>query len=130
MSRLIILALLVSAFVVYDFNSTLMAAPQTEDSRILIKCSTCGVDFTSMPAAEQHTKDLPDHEVAASAQPLIKCSTCGVDFTSQAGLKKHMQENPDHKGAPLVKCSTCGVEFTSPALWKEHLKKHPEHKAL
>jgi DNA-directed RNA polymerase subunit RPC12/RpoP len=130
MSRLIILALLVSVFVAYDFNSTVMAAPQAEDSSILIKCSTCGVEFTSMSAAKQHMKDHPDHEVAAAANPLIKCSTCGVEFTAQAGLKKHLQENPDHKGATLIQCSTCGVEFTSPGLWKEHLKKHPDHKTL
>jgi DNA-directed RNA polymerase subunit RPC12/RpoP len=130
MPRFIIFTLLVSAFVVYGFNTTSMATGQIEDPRVLIKCSTCGVDFTSLPAAEHHVKDRQGHEVVMSATPLIKCTTCGVEFTSQAGLKKHLQVNADHQGAPLVQCSTCGVEFTSPGLWKEHLKAHPDHKTL
>lgn len=130
MSRLIISALMFSAFVVFGFNTTLMAVDKTEDSRTLIKCSTCGVEFTSMSGAEQHVKAHEGHEVAASEYPLIKCTTCGVEFTSQTSLKEHVQANPDHEGALLIKCSTCGVEFTSPELWKEHLKKQPDHKAL
>jgi uncharacterized C2H2 Zn-finger protein len=130
MSRFPLIAILVSAFVVFGSAGTLMASPHTEDSNILIKCSTCGVEFTSSSATEQHMKMHPDHKVTKSAEPLIKCSTCGAEFTSQVSLKKHLQENREHKGAPLIKCSTCGVEFTSPELWKEHLKKHPDHKAI
>lgn len=111
MLKYFFLALLVSTFFVFGFNTNSMAAVQTEESKVLIKCSTCGVEFTSMPLAEQHMKTSQDH---ASAHPLIKCSTCGVEFTAQAGLKKHPQVNADHQGTPLIKCSTCGVEFTSP----------------
>lgn len=113
MSRFLVLALLASTFVIFGFNGTLMAAPQTEDASILIKCSTCGVDFTSRSASEQHMKE---HVVATPTHPLVKCSTCGVDFTSHVSLKEHLQVNPDHQKGPLVKCSTCGVEFTSPEL--------------
>jgi DNA-directed RNA polymerase subunit RPC12/RpoP len=130
MSKFLVLALLLSAFVVFGSNGTLIAMTQTEDSNILIKCSTCGVEFTSKSATEVHVKGHPGHELTMPAQPLIKCSTCGVDFTSQVSLKKHLQENPEHEGAPLVKCSTCGVEFTSPGLWKEHLKKHSDHQDI
>lgn len=130
MSRFLVLAILVSAFVVFGSTGTLMASPTTDDSKNLIKCSTCGVEFTSSTATEQHMKGHLGHELTTPAQPLIKCSTCGVEFTSQVSLKKHVQENKDHKGGPLIKCSTCGVEFTSPDLWKEHLKKHHNSKTI
>jgi DNA-directed RNA polymerase subunit RPC12/RpoP len=119
-----------SMFVVFGFAGSLMATPQTEDPNVLIKCSTCGVDFTSQAMGKQHVKSHPDHALTMPAQPLIKCSTCGVEFTSQVGLKKHLQANHDHKDAQLIKCSTCGVELTNPGLWKEHLKKHPDHSAM
>jgi len=130
MSKFLVLAILVSAFVVFGSKGTLMASPHTEDSSILIKCSTCGVEFTSSSATEQHMKGHAGHKGTTATQPLIKCTTCGVEFTSQVSLKKHLQENPAHKEGPLVKCSTCGVEFTSPALWKEHLEKQADHQAL
>lgn len=116
MSRFLVLAILVSAFVAFGSTGTLMAAPQAEDASILIKCSTCGVDFTSKSAAEQHVKSHPEHKITTATHPLIKCSTCGVDFTSHVSLKKHLQNNPDHQKGPLIKCSTCGVEFTSDEL--------------
>lgn len=130
MSTYRIFTIVVSALVVFGFAGTLMAAPKTENSNNLIKCSTCGVEFTTQAATEQHVKSHPGHELSMPAQPLIKCSTCGVEFTSQVGLKKHLQANHEHKGAQLIKCSTCGVELTAPGLWKEHLKKHPDHSTM
>lgn len=116
MSRFLVLTILVSAFVAFGSAGTQIASAQTEDSSILIKCSTCGVDFTSKLAAEEHIKSHPEHKVTTPTHPLIKCSTCGADFTSHAGLKDNLQTNPDHHKGSLVKCSTCGVEFTSPDL--------------
>jgi|LGVE01.1.fsa_nt_gb DNA-directed RNA polymerase subunit RPC12/RpoP len=116
MSRFLVLALLASTFIIFGFQGTLMAAPQAEDASILIKCSTCGVDFTSKSASGQHMKGHSEHKVTTPTHPLIKCSTCGVDFTSHVSLKEHLQINPDHQRGPLVICSTCGVEFTSPEL--------------
>jgi DNA-directed RNA polymerase subunit RPC12/RpoP len=126
----IILAVLVSAFMTYGFNTTLATASSSETQDGLIKCTTCGAEFTSIPLAEQHLKEQKNHEITESAQPLVKCSTCGVEFTSEAGLKKHLQTKDQHPDTPLIKCSTCGVEFTSPSLWKEHLKTHPAHEAI
>lgn len=116
MLRFLVLACLASTFAIFGFKGTLLAAPQTGDASILIKCSTCGVDFTSKSATEQHMKGLPEHKVTTPTHPLIKCSTCGVDLTSHVSLKKHLQGNPDHQRGPLVKCSTCGVEFSPPGL--------------
>ncbi len=126
MSRFLVFTVLVSALAIFDSMGTLMAATTPDDSKVLIKCSTCGVEFTSSTETEQHMKGHPDHEIHAPAHPLIKCSTCGVDFTSHVSLKEHLQKNPDHQNGPLVKCSTCGVEFTSPGLYKEHLKEHSD----
>ena len=71
----------------------------------LIKCSTCGVEFTTLKEAEEHVKTHPEHKIAPmptgqSAQPLIKCSTCGVEFTTLKGAEEHKKEHPEHKLAP------------------------------
>lgn len=95
-----------------------------ETAKPLIKCSTCGVEFTSRVGLVEHLKAHPEH-IAATAgteKPLIKCSTCGTEFTSVAGIEEHLKTHPDHKA--LIKCSTCGVEFTSGAAWEEHMKAH------
>jgi uncharacterized C2H2 Zn-finger protein len=93
----------------------------------LIKCSTCGVEFTSQAGLEEHLKVNPEHKTvtAEATKPLIKCSTCGVEFTSSAGVEEHVKTHPDHKA--IIKCSTCGVEFTSGAAYKHHMEtSHPE----
>ena len=107
----------------------------------LIKCSTCGVEFTTLKEAEEHIKTHPEHKLAPTpgqtAQPLIKCSTCGVEFTTLKEAEEHVKTHPEHKIAPmptgqsaqpLIKCSTCGVEFTTLKEAEEHKKEHPEHK--
>ena len=71
----------------------------------LIKCSTCGVEFTTLKEAEEHVKTHPEHKIAPmptgqSAQPLIKCSTCGVEFTTLKEAEEHRKEHPEHKLAP------------------------------
>ncbi len=129
MSKFIVLAVLLSAFFVYGCQTAPANRAGVEDARVLMKCSTCGMEFTSKAAAIEHMAEHPEHEMANNNAPLIKCSTCGVVFTSAASLKKHQQENPDHKIAPLIRCSTCGMEFTSPDTWKDHLKKHPDHQS-
>jgi DNA-directed RNA polymerase subunit RPC12/RpoP len=58
----------------------------------LIKCSTCGVEFTAQ-AITQHLQEHPDHQ----AGPLIKCSTCGVEFTSPDQWKEHLKEHAMNK---------------------------------
>lgn len=88
----------------------------------LIKCSTCGVEFTSRAGLETHLKANPEHKAvtAEAAKPLIKCSTCGVEFTSAAGVEAHVNAQPEHHA--IIKCATCGVEFTSGATYEQHMK--------
>ena len=111
------------------------AAVKNEVVKPLIKCSTCGVEFTSQAGREEHLKAHPGHEAARPDKPLIRCSTCGVVFTSSAEVTDHIKANPAHKVAAMgaakhiIKCSTCGTEFTAPAGMEEHMKTHPEHKA-
>ncbi|HBI15705.1 MAG TPA: hypothetical protein DDY20_09365 [Desulfobulbaceae bacterium] len=128
MSRLILAAIFVAALFVFGCQTTPMArhdhAHDQGSEKILIKCATCGVEFTSRAAAVEHMAEHPEHEFTKSSTPLIQCATCGVVFTSAAGLKQHMQEHPEHKAAPLIRCSTCGVDITSPEQWKEHLNMH------
>ena len=137
MRSLISLIIVGLALSLFSFASAGMAtgepaAGKTEAAKPLIRCSTCGVEFTSSAGIEQHLKAHPEHVRATpkADKPLIRCSTCGVEFTSSAGVEEHVQAYPTHKAEstkPLIKCSTCGVEFTSGALMEEHRKSHPEH---
>ncbi len=117
-------------------------APTAGAAKPLIKCSTCGVEFTTIKQLEEHLKAHPEHKVVPMAgsdtQPLIKCSTCGVEFTTLKEAQEHVQAHPEHKLAPaagsvtqpLIKCATCGVEFTTLKEVQEHMKAHPEHKLV
>ncbi len=117
-----------------------IAAGQT--AKPLIKCETCGVEFTTIKGLEEHLKAHPEHEVVPitgqESKQLIKCSTCGVEFTSLKTAQEHVKAHPGHKLAPipgqsakpLIKCSTCGVEFTTLRGVEEHLEAHPEHRLV
>lgn len=139
MRRLLTLAIYGVSLCLFSYMTTGSAiaedaAAKTEAAKPLIKCSTCGVEFTSQAGLEEHLKAHPEHKAAPSQKPLIRCSTCGVSFTSGVGAEDHIKAYPTHKvvamepGKPLIKCSTCGVLFTSPAGVVDHLKAHPEHK--
>jgi len=108
----------------------------------LVKCSTCGVEFTTLKELQEHLKAHPEHKIVPlaggeTAKPLIKCSTCGAEFTTIREVQEHLKAHPEHNlvaigevAQPLVKCSTCGVEFTTLKEVQEHLKVHPEHKMV
>jgi DNA-directed RNA polymerase subunit RPC12/RpoP len=129
MRRLPVLAVIGLLLCFFGFTTTGLAVSEpvtgnTETAKPLIKCSTCGVEFTSQAGLVEHLKAHPEHKgaTAETAKPLIKCSTCGSEFTSVAGVEDHIKSSPGHKA--LIKCSTCGVEFTSGAAWEEHMKTH------
>lgn len=139
MRKLLALVMLGLALSLFVSPVSRAVEPTSEVPKPLIKCSTCGVEFTSQVGIEDHLKTHPTHKAATiqAAKPLIKCDTCGVVFTSQAGLEAHLKAYPTHKAAtpgetakPLIKCSTCGVEFTSLKELQEHMKAHPEHKVV
>ncbi len=107
----------------------------------LVRCSTCGVEFTTLKGLQEHLIAHPGHKIVPTAggvaAPLVKCSTCGVEFTTISEVQEHLKAHPEHKlvstggvAAPLVKCSTCGVEFTNLKEVQEHLIAHPEHKMV
>ncbi len=131
MRRLVTLVFAVVVLFLFGFANSGLAADESVTTgqgtvKPLIKCSTCGVEFTSRAGLEEHLKAFPEHKAATSeaAKSLIKCSTCGVEFTSQAGVVEHLKAHPDHKA--IIKCSTCGVEFTSGAAYEQHMKtEHP-----
>ncbi len=132
MRQLLAILLMGTALAIFGLVTTEVPSVAAETARPLIKCETCGAEFTSQAGLVDHLKANPSHKAAAmapEAKPLIKCSTCGVEFTSQAGMVDHLKAYPTHKQAaqPLIKCSTCGVEFTTLKEVQEHLKAHPEH---
>ncbi|MRR33609.1 hypothetical protein EG829_02775 [bacterium] len=133
MRRLLALAAFGAALSLFGYAAAETVPAETEAVKPLIKCSTCGVEFTSQAGLTDHVKAHPEHAAATeSGKVLIKCSTCGTEFTSQAGVEEHIKSHPGHVMAPtsgkgLVKCSTCGVEFTAGAGVEDHLKSHPGH---
>lgn len=107
----------------------------------LVRCSTCGVEFTTLKGLQEHLIAHPGHKIVPAAggvaAPLVKCSTCGAEFTTISEIQEHLKAHPEHKlvstggvAAPLVKCSTCGVEFTNLQEVQEHLRAHPEHQVV
>ena len=131
MRRLVALAVFGAALSLFGYAAAETVPAETEAVKPLIKCSTCGVEFTSQAGLVDHYKAYPEHEGVKpeSGKVLIRCSTCGAEFTSQAGVQEHIKTYPGHKidTKPLVKCSTCGVEFTSGAGVEDHMKSHPGH---
>ena len=65
----------------------------TTATQPLIKCTTCGVEFTSQVSLKKHLQENPAHKEG----PLVKCSTCGVEFTSPALWKEHLEKQADHQ---------------------------------
>jgi DNA-directed RNA polymerase subunit RPC12/RpoP len=91
-------------------------ADQVADEHVkaknLIKCSTCGAEFTSAAGVEEHVRSYPGHKASLPEGTLIKCSTCGVEFTSRAGVVEVTNPGPGKAEsvsgkAILIKCSTC-----------------------
>jgi DNA-directed RNA polymerase subunit RPC12/RpoP len=92
-------------------------ADQVADEHVkaknLIKCSTCGAEFTSAAGVEEHVRSYPGHKASLPEGTLIKCSTCGVEFTSRAGTvevsnpEPRKAESVSGKDTILIKCSTC-----------------------
>jgi len=99
MRRLLALIVFVSALSLGVYAIADTDTPQAENQKPLIKCATCGVEFTSKAGQEEHLKAHPDHKAAPST--LYKCETCGVEFTSQAGLEDHVKVSPGHKPAKI-----------------------------
>jgi hypothetical protein len=57
MSKATVLGLLFSVIVSFGFIATIQAAASTQESDILVRCTTCGVEFTARAAADQHEMD-------------------------------------------------------------------------
>jgi ribosomal protein L32 len=79
----------------------------------LIKCSTCGVEFTLAAGVQDHVRSHPGHKASLPEGTLVKCSTCGVEFTDRAGVVEVINAGPGKaesvsgKDTILIKCSTC-----------------------
>jgi len=96
-----------------SFAGYVAAEPVSEDAgtvKPVIKCSTCGAEFTSSAGIEDHARSHPRHMMMGMGNEgnLVKCSTCGVEFTSSAGVVD--VHRPGKTGAsekPIILCSTC-----------------------
>jgi DNA-directed RNA polymerase subunit RPC12/RpoP len=84
-------------------------ADQVADERVkaknLIKCSTCGAEFTSAAGVEEHVRSHPGHKATLPKGTLIKCSTCGVEFTDRAGVVRR---------AKVLSTSFCCMKIWDP----------------
>ena len=102
-------ALSLTGYVVAD-----PVATDTGTIKPLIKCSTCGSEFTSAAGIEEHVKSHPGHMALRPENEnlLVKCSTCGVEFTSRVGVVDTYKPSPDmmantNSEKPLIICSSC-----------------------
>jgi DNA-directed RNA polymerase subunit RPC12/RpoP len=51
-----------------------------------LRCSACGLEFSSAEALQQHLREQPEHRTA----PLIDCSNCGLDYTRPERWKEKL----------------------------------------
>jgi hypothetical protein len=86
-------------------------ATDTKMEKPLIKCSSCGAEFTSSAGIVDHVKSHPGH---AAWKPedenlLVRCTSCGVEFTSRVGVVDVYRPDPNKKTSdkPLIICSSC-----------------------
>jgi len=103
MRQILAIVFLASALALFGLVTTGVPSLAAEAAKPLIKCSTCGVEFTSQAGIEDHYAAHPEHMKAAPAQaakPLIKCSTCGVEFTTLKQEQEHLKAHPEHIMAP------------------------------
>ncbi len=69
MRRLIAIVLFASALSFFGCATTETAAPTAkpvttgEVAKPLIKCSTCGVEFTTLKDLQEHMKKFPEHKI-------------------------------------------------------------------
>lgn len=107
-----LLALMAFA-VTFSLVGYVAAEPVAKDSGVVkpvIKCSTCGAEFTSSAGIEDHARSYPGHMMMRSGTEgnLVKCSTCGVEFTSSAGIVDvHRPDPAKMNDKPVIMCSTC-----------------------
>lgn len=89
------------------------AEPVAKDSGVVkpvIKCSTCGAEFTSSAGIVDHARSHPGHMMMGTGNEgnLVKCSTCGVEFTSRAGVVDVYRTGvAGANEKPIILCSTC-----------------------
>ena len=51
-----------SALSLFGYTTVQTATAETEAAKPLIRCSTCGVEFTSPAGLTDHLKSHPDHK--------------------------------------------------------------------
>ena len=115
MRRLRLLAL-VALGLTLSIGGNVMAdqvADEHVKAKNLIKCSTCGAEFTLAAGVQEHVRSHPGHKASLPEGALIKCSTCGVEFTNRVGTVEVSNpgsgkaESVSGKDTILIKCSTC-----------------------
>ncbi|WP_249621135.1 C2H2-type zinc finger protein [Desulfuromonas sp. CSMB_57] len=53
-----------------------------------IRCTACGLEFSSGEGLQQHLREHPEHRTA----PLIDCSNCGLDYTRPDRWKEKLRK--------------------------------------
>ncbi len=111
MRRLITLVVLCLPLFLFSVATAQTPAPAEQPAQTtggvakpLIKCSTCGAEFTTLREVQEHLKAHPEHKLVAIgevAKPLVKCSTCGVEFTTLKEVQEHLKVHPEHKLVPV-----------------------------
>jgi hypothetical protein len=84
------------------------------------ECETCGREFGSQQAADQHMNAL-DHW-----GPRYECDTCDREFFTQRSADQHMDDTGHQE--PQFKCETCDRRFHTQMSANQHMDALNHHK--
>ncbi|EAT35580.1 AAEL012263-PA, partial [Aedes aegypti] len=119
-------------------------------TRIIYKCSSCGVNFPEMEQLNQHIKehekDVPhphrstsdiiqpivasrskEHLQGPSEQRRYSCEICPAAFKKSSHLKQHIKS---HYGLKGNRCGICNKTFTTSHTLKVHCNSHSQNSHL
>ncbi|XP_062272960.1 zinc finger protein 37-like [Scomber scombrus] len=90
----------------------------TQTSKKVLKCGTCGKDF-------KYISHLNAHERLHTGEKPYPCDTCGKRFSHQNVLKVHMRVHTGEKPYP---CNACEKRFSHMCTLQDHMRIHTGEK--
>lgn len=100
-------------------KDTLPSAPHPK-RRAVIKCETCGKEFTNRVHHEEHVR-------SHTGERPFQCVECGKGFATKRSLRNHSHGGKNARVRPH-KCSQCPASFTAASMLKIHEKVHTGEK--
>ncbi|KAE8741147.1 hypothetical protein FOCC_FOCC013309 [Frankliniella occidentalis] len=104
-----------------DSSSSESTATATASrKRTIIKCETCGKEFTNRVHHEEHVR-------SHTGERPFQCVECGKGFATKRSLRNHNHLGKNARERPHM-CSQCPATFTTGFMLKIHEKGHSGEK--